>query len=101
MNSPSEALKASIQLAMVGEITANMAAITCGIEDCVIRVRCSCFDGPTDEDRERFSFMAGEVIADFPEPYTINEEIVGLNDQEPDCFDFWAFKRADVNPKLR
>ena len=86
---------------MVDEITANMAAITCSMEAHLIRIRCYCFASPTDEDRERLSFMAAEVIADFADPYSVNEEIVALNGRQPDCLSFWAFKRGDLDLNSR
>jgi hypothetical protein len=46
------------------------------------------------EDIERIQSIGAEVIADFPEGYTIDETAVSIDDGEPEMLDFWAFIRA-------
>jgi hypothetical protein len=46
------------------------------------------------EDIERIQSVGGEVIADFPDGYTIDESSVSVDDGEPQMLDFWAFSRA-------
>jgi hypothetical protein len=43
-----------------------------------------------------FSFVGGEVIADFPEPYTVEEVCLSAADGEPEMLDFWAFQKAPL-----
>ncbi len=91
-------LRFSIQRALVGQVTANMAAVTCALRQHRVTVRCYCFGTPTEEDRERLSAIAGEVSADFPADHEIVEEYLPYNPspQFPECLDFWAFMRAEV-----
>jgi len=91
-------LRFSIQRALIGEVTANMAAVTCALRQHQIIVRCYYFGTPTEEDRLRLSAVACEVIADFPATYEIAEECLPYHPSRrlPDCLDFWAFMRAEV-----
>jgi hypothetical protein len=75
-----------------------MAAVTCALRQHQIVVRCYYFGTPTDEDTQRLSAVGGEVIADFPAPYDIVEECLPYHPcrQLPECLDFWAFMRAEV-----
>ena len=92
-------LTLSIQRALIGEVTANMAAVTCALREHLVVVRCYYFGTPTEEDKERLSAIAGEVIADFDAPYTIREECLPYHPsrQLPECLDFWALMRAEVH----
>jgi hypothetical protein len=94
-------LKLSVQRALIGEVTANMAAVTCALRQNLIVLRCYCFGAPTEDDKERLSEVGSEVIADFPEPYKILEECVPFQPsrQLPECLGFWAFMRAEVEEK--
>lgn len=91
-------LRFSVQRALIGEITANMAAVTCALRQNLIVVRCYYFGTPTDEDRQRLSAVGAEIIADFPPPYDIVEECFPYHPSQhlPECLDFWAFMRAEV-----
>ena len=48
----------------------------------------------TKDDAERMSCIAGEVIADFPEGYTIAESCVSVDTEDEKMLDFWAFRRT-------
>ena len=86
-------LKLSIQGALIGAVTPNLAAVTCGLRDNTILIQ-AYFDGPvTEEDIERIQVVGTEVIADFPEPFLIEERWASV-DGDPEMLDFWAFKRA-------
>jgi hypothetical protein len=91
-------LKFSIQRALIGEVTANMAAVTCALRQNLIVLRCCYFGTPTPADKERLSAVGTEVIADFPAPYEILEECVRYQPSRhlPECLGFWAFMRAEV-----
>lgn len=58
-------IRASAQVAMLGAITPNIRAITCGQKDNTILIR-AIFDGPISEDDiERIGDIGGEIVADF------------------------------------
>lgn len=91
---PAVTLKLSIQRALLGEVTDRLVSITCGIKDSVVMLS-AYFTGPVkEEDIERVGFIAAEVIADFPEPYMIEESCVSLRDSKEEMLDFWAFRKA-------
>jgi len=87
-------LRLSIQRALLGEVSPNLVAVSCGISGNTIRIA-TYFDGPVSrEDRERIQSVGAEVIADFPEGFLIQETCQAVQDLEPEMLDFWAFKRA-------
>jgi hypothetical protein len=56
--------------------------------------------GPvTPGDRVGISSVGAEVIADFPDDYTIEEECRSLNDSVLSVLDFWAFLRAEAEAR--
>ena len=87
-------LKLSIQRALLGEVTDRLIAVTCGIHGKTVQIRVYFSGEVTPNDIERVSFLGGEVIADFPEPYKIEETTLSADDGEPEMLDFWAFIRA-------
>lgn len=87
-------LKLSIQRALLGEVTDRLASLTCGLSGTQIRFRAYFRGRPREDDIERISFVGAEVIADFPEGYTIEEACLSVDDGEPEMLDFWAFVRA-------
>ena len=95
-------LMLSVQQALVGEVTANMAAVTCALRPNLIVLRGYYFNAPTDDDKERLSSVGAEVIADFPPPYDIVEECMHYQPSRhmPECLDRWAFMRAEVEENV-
>jgi hypothetical protein len=91
---PRVTLKVSIQRALLGEVTGRLVAVTCGLKGQLVQVRAYVAGKVTQDDLERISCIGGEVIADFPEGYTIEESCISVNDREPEMLDFWAFVRA-------
>jgi hypothetical protein len=91
---PDVTLKLSIQRALLGEVTERLVSVTCGIKDRVVKVRAYVIGLVQEEDVERLNSIAGEVIADFPEGFTIEESCLSIEDGDPAMLDFWAFKRA-------
>jgi hypothetical protein len=87
-------LKLSIQRALPGEVTDRLIAVTCGLKERRIQIRAYVSGNVTEEDIERIQSVGGEVIADFPDGYTIDESSVSVNDGEPQMLDFWPFSRA-------
>jgi hypothetical protein len=87
-------LKLSIQRALLGEVTLRLVSVTCGIKEQLVILR-TYVTGPVQaEDLERLSAIAGEVIADFPKPYEIQEQCISLQDAKEEMLDFWAFRRS-------
>jgi hypothetical protein len=86
----------SVQRALLGEVSPALRGVTVGWHDHVIQLR-SYFDGPiSDEDRESLSCVATEVIADFPEPWTIEEEVIRRDaSEEMECLAAWAYQRRE------
>jgi hypothetical protein len=95
---PIVTLKLSIQRALLGEVAERLASVTCGIKGQVVSVR-AYVSGPVREaDLERLSFIAAEVIADFPEGYTIEESCLSVDESEQEMLDFWAFRTVNFEP---
>ena len=91
-------LKLSIQRALLAEVTCNLVSVTCGIRSSVLKIRAYIRGPVAGEDVERLSFIAGEVIADFPNGFTIEEECVSIDNGPEEMLDFWAFRRASEEP---
>ncbi len=94
MFEPLLSLKLSIQRALLGEVTDGLIAVTCGLEERHIQIRAYVSGEVTEEDIERIQCVGTEVIADFPDGYTIDESSVSVDDGEPQMLDFWAFFKA-------
>jgi hypothetical protein len=93
---PIPTLMLSIQRALLGEVTDRLVSLTCGLRGQHIQIRAYLSGNVTEEDIERIQFVGAEVIADFPEGYTIAEACVSVDAGEPEMLDFWAFQRAPV-----
>ena len=96
-------LKLSIQRALIDAVTDDLYAVTCGIDgdNCVHIV--SYFDGSvSDEGWDAMNAAAGEVIADFPENFRLEERYMDATQAQPICLDFWAFrrKRKPINKNM-
>jgi hypothetical protein len=87
-------LKLSIQRALLEEVTDRLVAVTARIEANKIMIRMYVRGACNDADLERAQHIATEVIADFPQGFTIEESCVSIEDDDPAMLDFWAFKRA-------
>ncbi len=86
----------SIQRALLGEVPPTLRGVTVGWQDYVIQLRFY-LDGPiSEEDRGSMSCVATEVIADFPAPWMIDEEILRRDAPEPlECLEAWAYHRRE------
>lgn len=91
---PLVTLKLAIQIALLDEVTDSLYAVTCGIDNRNwIRI-VAYFDGPANEEEiEALGFVGTEVIASFPDGYRIEELCMDATQSEPQCLDFWAFRR--------
>jgi hypothetical protein len=95
---PLVSLKLSIQVALLGEVTDRLVSVTCGLKDKHIDIRAYVSGKVEEQDIERIQFISAEVIADFPDGYTISESCLSLQDAEEEMLDFWAFRRATPAP---
>jgi hypothetical protein len=86
----------SAQRALLGEVSPALRGVTLGWHDQVIRMR-AYFDGPiSEEDLESMTCVAAQIIADFPSPWNIDEEIVRCD--APERMEFlqvWAYLRRE------
>ncbi len=89
-------LKISIQRALLGEVTDRLVSVTCGLKGEHIQIKAYMSGAIKEEDVERIRFVGSEVIADFPEVFTIEESCESTDDGEQEMLDFWAFLRAKV-----
>ena len=98
MNSfdPLLTLKLSVQRALIGEVTDRLFGVTCGIHEKTVQIRAYYSGKVTPNDVERVSFLGAEVIADFPEPYRIEEATLSADDGEPEMLDFWALLKETL-----
>jgi hypothetical protein len=96
MNSePLVALKLSIQRALLGEVTGRLVGVTCGLLERRIQIRAYVSGTVSQQDVERTSCIGAEVIADFPDGYTIEESCVSADGIEPEMLEFWAYRAAN------
>ena len=96
MNSTEQriSLKCSIQRALLDEVTDDLFAVTCGIDEEKRIHIIAYFDGPVNEEGwDAINTVGGQVIADFPDDYRLEETCLDANRIEPRCLDFWAFRR--------
>ncbi|QKC95777.1 hypothetical protein [Mesorhizobium sp. NZP2298] len=88
----------SVQRALLGAVSRRLRAVTCAWEGVEITLR-FVFDGePTDQDSEDAGIVAAEVAADFPAPWTVDEDIARLDypdDLRPGALALWAFRRKE------
>jgi hypothetical protein len=96
MESEQNFLRLSVQRALLGEISANLAAVTAGLNGTEIRIVGTFFDTPSDQDQEQVERVATEVIADFSPAHVVKTEIRVLAQGRPSILNFWAFVRAGV-----
>jgi len=72
--------------------------VSCGWRGGRIQLR-FIFDGPiAEDDEEDMRIVTAEVIADFPEPWRIEEEIIRLDfpeDLRAHCLETWAYRRKE------
>jgi hypothetical protein len=72
----------------------RLVSLTCGLNDRHIEIRGYFSPRPTEEDFAQLRCIGPEVIADFPDGYSIEERCESANDdREPQMLDFWAFIR--------
>lgn len=93
--------KLSIQSALIGVITENLVAVTCGIRSRHLIIE-AYFDGSVTPDaHEVMHGIVKEVVADFPDRYTIEGHCHSLQDRPARMLDFWAFLREKPNRRTK
>jgi hypothetical protein len=76
-------IRLSAQRALWGQVPPNLRAVSVDADEQKVYFRCV-FDGqPTEEEWELLSEVASEIIADFPAPYTIEEEYLSISSPLP------------------
>lgn len=91
---PRSTIMLSIQRALLGQITSRLFSMTCGMKGKNIQIRAYVSGEVTQEDIERVQIIGTEVIADFPEGYSIEESCLPIAEGEK-ILDFWVFRRPD------
>jgi hypothetical protein len=88
----------SVQRALLGVIPPSLRAVTAEASGTEVRLR-FVFDGPIDEDDLDSAHIAGtEVVADFPSPWTIDDQLVRLDypaDVREAALQHWAYLRKE------
>ncbi|MEP6564002.1 MAG: hypothetical protein ABJB10_02620 [Mesorhizobium sp.] len=98
MNDIRTMLLLSLQRALLGAVPHNLRAVTCGWEGTEVKLR-FVFDGEIAEQDQEDAWIVGtEVVADFPAPWTISEDIV--REDHPDSLNLgalalWAYRRKE------
>jgi hypothetical protein len=89
--------KVSIQSALVGSVTADLVAVTCGLtqKHLVIEVYFENTTGP--HEMEFVRGITREVVSGFPSSYTWESRCFSIQQRDPQMLDFWAFLRAGIN----
>lgn len=90
-------IKLSIQQALVGEITCNLAAVTCGLQANRVIIKAYFLGKVAEEDIERIQCVGTEVTADLPDDYVVEGRCVSVDDEPEEMLDFWAFRRAKAS----
>jgi hypothetical protein len=87
-----------LQWQVIGAVPHNLRAVTCDWEGTEIKLR-FVFDGEiTEENYEHAQTVGTEVVADFPSPWTVNENIVRLDYPDgvrPGALALWAYLRKE------
>lgn len=77
-------------------MASNWAAVTCSLRDRKISILLFVWGPVGPSDRDGITSVGAEVVADFREDYTIEEECRSLDDSTLSVLDFWAFMRAEA-----
>ncbi|QDP01562.1 hypothetical protein [Thalassotalea sp. PS06] len=85
----------SIQRALLGAITENVRAITCGWDESTIHLKCIYYGEPSEEELDDLSCVETEVISDFPEHEVEAKPLVLENGQSinSEILSVWVYRR--------
>ena len=90
-----ERLRLSVLSGFVGEVTQNLGAVSASFDGTLIHLSAYFFNEPSEEDREHIELVGTYVIADYPEPFTIETHFLLLS-QRPLKGIPWLFLRAEA-----
>lgn len=88
----------SVQRALIDAVPAALRSVTCGWDGTEIRLQFLFHGDISDDDEESASIAGSEVIADFPSPWTLTEEIVRFDhpaDLRSRALPLWAYARKE------
>ncbi|WP_292066205.1 hypothetical protein [Brevundimonas sp. UBA7664] len=87
------------QRGLLFAVPPSLRAMTCGWSGTTVNVR-FVFDGPiSEDDKESARIVGTEVVAGFPSPWTLTEEIVRLDypgDLRSDALPLWVYARKET-----
>lgn len=69
----------SIQRGLLDRVTSNLRRVSFMLEGNVVSIYFFYNSKPSEVEEELVGDLSAEVIADFPEPYTINCELIEVN----------------------
>jgi Bacterial toxin 50 len=88
-------LRLSVQRGLLGNVTSNLAGIYTNSGDKTIVISAYFFDAPSDEDIASVEDAAGEVIADYPDDYSVTTHYGLMSEIRFNQFE-WNFLRAEA-----
>jgi hypothetical protein len=94
INSPAY-LRLSVQRSLLGNVTVNLAGLRAELGGMVILIDAYFFNAPSEEDRELVDVAASEVIADYPDGYTVETHLGVLSEIDVKGFT-WDFLRSEA-----
>ena len=93
-------LKLSLQRALLGAVTGNLYAVTCGAEEDRVCIHVYFYSQPSEEEVECISVVASEVTSDLSAGFMVDEQCFDATEQQPKMLDFWVFMRKE-NPLIK
>ena len=88
-------LQLSVLLAFVAEMTGNMAGILASLADTKITLSVYFFATPSDSDREHVEVASTEILADYPESFTLDSTCKLISELK-DLRLPWLYLRAEA-----
>lgn len=85
----------SIQRALLGNVSANLAALEAHCEDKIVVISAYFFHEPADEDKAYIEDAAGETMGEFPAAYKLETRYGLLSDVVINQMK-WSFLRAEA-----
>jgi hypothetical protein len=90
-----EFLKKAVQRALLGRVTANLAAFHAKLEGNLILTCAYFFHEPTEEERDYIEEVAGYIVENFPPNYFIATAVGMVGEASVLAID-WNYLRAEV-----
>ena len=86
----------SLQRALLGAVTHNMAAVTCSVEGTRIQLVAYLFREKSDEDWDALTTAGTELLADCPEGWLVEEKVQLLDGRSPSQLGNCVYMRREV-----